>query len=65
MLIMKEKTQNKTVVLYESLIIDIQKFADKHYNGDFSQALRKISRIGLEHIKSGSLQQKNYGKELL
>ena len=49
-LIMKEKTIQKTVTLYESLVKDIQKFADKNYDGDFSQALRKLSRIGIGKI---------------
>jgi len=48
----KEKRIQKTITLYDSLVKDIQEFADKYYDEDFSQALRKIARIGLEKIKS-------------
>ena len=60
---MKEKRIQKTVTLYESLVKDIQEFADKHYDEDFSQALRKIAGIGLEKIESKNLDYR-YWKEL-
>jgi len=47
---MKEKRIQKTVTLYESLVKNIQEFADKNYDGDFSQALRKISIIGIKKL---------------
>jgi len=37
-----------TVTLYESLVKHIQQFADEHYDGDFSQGLRKIVRMWIE-----------------
>jgi len=38
----KEKRLQKTSGLFKSQIDAIQDFADKEYDGDFSQALRKI-----------------------
>ena len=41
---MSEKRKQKTITLFQSQVIEIQKFADEQYDGDFSQGLRKIVR---------------------
>lgn len=45
---MSEKVKQKTITLYESQISLVQGFSDEHYDGDFSQALRKIIRLWSE-----------------
>lgn len=45
---MVEVRKPKTVTLYESQITAVKKFADEHFDGDFSQGLRKIVKLWSE-----------------
>ncbi len=47
---MVETKKQRSVILFETQLEVIQKFANDNYDGDFSQGLRKIVRLWMEKL---------------